>query len=134
MRFFDNGLRELKITSRIAQDSLRHVRIAVNMLTGGLRTASRWLQEPSEPPKTPLREAKILKIPCKNQCFLLSGFFALNGLLRLNMAPRWPNRGPKTGPREAQDVSKSAQERPKRGPGGDQEAIDPAYTYMNYSV
>ena len=82
MRFFDNGLRELKITSRIAQDSLRHVRIAVNMLTGGLRTASRWLQEPSEPPKTPSREAKILEIPKTNQCFLLSRFFALNGLLR----------------------------------------------------
>ena len=121
--FLNNGLRELKITSRIAEDSLRNVKIALNTLTGGIQTSSIWLQEPFEPPKTPPREAKILKIPCKNQCILLSGFFALNGLLRLNMAPRWPKRepqdGPQRGPRRVQERSRAPQARPRRRPRGD---------------
>ena len=93
------------------------------MLTGGLRTASRWLQEPSEPPKTPLREAKILKKHRKNHCVFALWFFALNGLLRLNMAPRWPKRepqdGPQRGPRRVQERSRAPQARPRRRPRGD---------------
>ena len=62
MRFlFDNGLRELKITSRIAEDSLRNVKIAVNMLTGGLQSTSRWLQEPSESPNNTPGKRKSFK-------------------------------------------------------------------------
>ena len=118
MFFFDNGLRELKITSRIAQDSLRHVRIAVNMLTGGLRTASRWLQEPSEPPKTPLREAKILKTHYKKQCFFALWFLRCKRALEAQYGPqmaqeRAPRRAPerpKTCPRALKSAPSAAQE------------------------
>ena len=50
-RWLPEGLRALKMASKMAQDSPTWFKIANDMLPRGSKTASRRLQEAKEPPK-----------------------------------------------------------------------------------
>ena len=73
-RWLQEGLREPKMASKMAQDSSTWLKIANDMLTRGSKTASRRLQEAKEPPKEAPERPKSFKNLEKNHVFGLLAF------------------------------------------------------------
>ena len=108
------GSREAKMASKIAQDSPTWFEIVFNSPPRALKIAPGRLQVPSEPPQEASKMPKTFKNIVFLQCFLHYRLFASDGLLMPQDGSKMPQRGPQDGPRRPQYGPKSAQERPNR--------------------
>ena len=108
------GSREAKMASKIAQDSPTWFKIVFNPPPRALKTAPGRLQVPSELPKEALKRQKSFKHIVCFSMVLPSCRFAFDGLLRPQDGSKMAQEGPKRGPRRPQEGPKSAQEGPKR--------------------
>ena len=73
-RWLQEGLRERKMASKMAQDSGRRVKIASDTRPRGLKTAPRRFQVPSEASKDPPKRPKSFKNLKKINVFCLLAF------------------------------------------------------------
>ena len=119
-RWLQEGLRERKMASRMAEDSDRWVKIASDTRPRGIKTAPRRFQVPAEPSKDLPKTPKCFQYLKKINVFRLLAFSLPMGLGSLKMAPRWPKRsprgaqeGPKRAPRAPKSAPRAAQEGPK---------------------
>ena len=119
-RWLQEGLREPKMASKIAQDSPTCLKIAHNMPPRGSKTTLRRLQVAKEPPKEAPEKPKSFKHRRKSM-FLAFSPFRFRGASEasrwLQDDPRDPQEGPKRVPRGAQERPRAPQERPKSDPG-----------------
>ena len=106
-RWLQEGLRALKMASKIAQDSPTWLQLAHNMRPRGPSTAPIRLQVAKRLSKEALEKPESFK-HIKNNVFRLLAF----SLPGLKMALRWP----KTAPKEAQEWPKTAPRAPKSAP------------------
>ena len=118
-RWLQEGLRALKMASKIAQDSPTWLQLAHNMRPRGSSTAPRRLQVVKEPPKEVLERPKSFKHIGKPKFVLPPRLFASDGPLRPQDGPKMAQYGPKRGPRRPQERPRAPQERPKRAPRDD---------------
>ena len=118
-RWLQEGLRERKMASKMAQDSSRWLKIASDTHPRGLETAPRRIQVPFEPSTAPSKMPKSFKSLGKINVLVILAFSLPMGFGILKMAPSWPKRAPRgaqEGPRRPQERPRTLQERPKRAP------------------
>ena len=116
-RWLQEGLRALKMASKIAQDSPTWLQLAHNMRPRGSSTAPRRLQVVKEHSKEALEKPKSFKNIGKPMCFAFSPFrfrWALEASRWLQDGPRRPHERPKTAPRRPQERPRAPQEGPKK--------------------
>ena len=111
-RWLQEGLRALKMASKIAQDSPTWLQLAHNMRPRGSGTAPRRLQVVKEPSKEALERPKSFKNIGKKTMFFAFSLFRFRWALE---ASRWPQDGPRE-PQEGPKRAPRLQERPKRAP------------------
>ena len=121
-RRLQEGLRESKMASEMAQDNARSFKMVSKMPQEAPRPPQDGPKLPNKLPKEPPQEVKIRAKPKENQCLLLSRLVASDGIPRPQGSSKRDHEGPKRGPREHHDGLKSAQERSKVAPRGAQEA------------
>ena len=114
-RWLQEGLRALKMASKIAQYSPTWLQLAHNMRPRGSNTAPRRLQVAKKLPKEAPERPTSFKHLGKPMLFAFSPFrfrWALE-------ASRWLQDGPKTASRASKSAPRGPQEAIFRGPRGD---------------